>query len=530
MASLFKKDNGSAVAEDFGKMREELERFRSICDNLPVNILFADLDFQIVYMNARSMRTMREIQHILPCKVEEIVGKSIDYFHKNPAEPRRILSDVRNLPHQTLIELGGEKLELLACAVKDTGGKLLGYQVTWSIATQRLHMESEQNRMISMIDNLPINVMTAGTDLKINYMNKASIATLKSVQSELPCKVEEMVGKSIDFFHANPDHQRRILADPSRSLPTSAIIQVGKEKLHLHVTATHDGAGNYTGPMVTWSLVTTQKAVESQLSESTQDLKDAAQTLSDVSSTMASAAEETSAQVHVVSCAAEQVNANMSTVAAAAEEMTASIGEISRSSSQAATITQKAVGIANSTNAIIQQLGTSSNEIGNVIQVISVIARQTNLLALNAAIEAARAGEAGKGFAVVANEVKDLARQTAQATDEITKKIEAIQSSSGEAVTAIEEITDVIEQINGLSATIAAAVEQQAATTSEITRNVSQTAQGANEIAENIKAVATAANETAQGAAQSLSASEQLASLSLELSSLLQRLKDETER
>src|SRR5439155_15096531 len=177
---------------------------------------------------------------------------------------------------------------------------------------------------------------------------------------------------------------------------------------------------------------------------------------------------------NVASAAAEQVSRNVTTVSTAAEEMGASIKEIAKNANEAARIATSAVKVAERTNTTVAKLGESSAEIGNVVKVITSIAQQTNLLALNATIEAARAGEAGKGFAVVANEVKELAKQTAKATEDIGRKIVAIQTDTKGAVEAIGRIGAIINQIHDLQNTVASAVEEQTATTNEIGRNVSE--------------------------------------------------------
>ncbi len=251
----------------------------------------------------------------------------------------------------------------------------------------------------------------------------------------------------------------------------------------------------------------------------------ASEELTAISQQLASNAEETSTQATVVSAASEEVSTNVGVVAASSEEMLASIREISKSANEAARVARNAVGVANSTNQTIAKLGDSSIEIGKVIKVITSIAQQTNLLALNATIEAARAGEAGKGFAVVANEVKELAKETAKATEEIGKKIDAIQSDSKDAVGAIGEVSAIINQINDISNTIASAVEEQTATTNEIGRNVSQAAKGTNEIARNITGVATAAQNTTGGASDTQKAASALSGMAAELASLIGQFK-----
>jgi len=247
--------------------------------------------------------------------------------------------------------------------------------------------------------------------------------------------------------------------------------------------------------------------------------------LSATNQQMSTNAEETSTQANVVSAAVEQVNRNLQTVATGSEEMSSSINEIAKNATEAAKVATDAVKVAETTNATVSKLGESSAQIGQVIKVITSIAQQTNLLALNATIEAARAGEAGKGFAVVANEVKELAKQTAKATEDISLKIEAIQGDTQSAVDAIGVISSVIAKINDISSTIATAVEEQNATTVEMSRNVSEAARGASEITKNIAGVAGAAQSTSNGADDSQKAAANLAQMSTELRDLVGQFK-----
>ncbi len=260
-----------------------------------------------------------------------------------------------------------------------------------------------------------------------------------------------------------------------------------------------------------------------RIRESAWTLATSSEELSATSTQMGASAEETSAQANAVSAAAEQVSANVNTVAASAEEMSASIHEIAASAHEAADVAAQAVQTASATNETVRQLGDSSAEIGEVIKVITSIAEQTNLLALNATIEAARAGDAGKGFAVVANEVKELAKETAAATEEIGQKIVAIQGDAQAAMTAIDTISDVITRINDIQGTIASAVEQQTATTNEITRHVTEAAGGAGEIAANVTGVAQAAQDTSSGASSVQAAAQDLARLAEELNLTVSR-------
>ena len=249
------------------------------------------------------------------------------------------------------------------------------------------------------------------------------------------------------------------------------------------------------------------------ISGSAMQVASASEELNTTSQQITANSEETSAQADVVSKAAQAVSQNLQTVATGAEEMGASIKEIAKNATEAAKVATSAVKVAEDTTATVSKSGDSSTEIGQVIKVITSIAQQTNLLALNATIEAARAGEAGKGFAVVANEVKELAKETAKATEDISRKIEAIQGDTKAAVDAIASISGVIHQINDISNTIATAVEEQNATTNEMSRNVSEAAHGSGEITSNISGVAEAAQGTTRGATDTQKASPQLVEL-----------------
>jgi methyl-accepting chemotaxis protein len=264
------------------------------------------------------------------------------------------------------------------------------------------------------------------------------------------------------------------------------------------------------------------------ITESSVQVASASEELNATSQQITANSAETSAQADVVSKAAESVSQNLQTVATGAEEMSASIKEIAKNATEAAKVATSAVRVAETTTATVSKLGDSSTEIGQVIKVITSIAQQTNLLALNATIEAARAGEAGKGFAVVANEVKELAKETAKATEDISRKIEAIQTDTKAAVDAIASISGVINQINDISGTIATAVEEQNATTNEMSRNVSEAASGSGEITSNIAGVAQAAEGTTRGATDTQKASQQLVETSAQLRHLVEQFKIKT--
>jgi methyl-accepting chemotaxis protein len=281
------------------------------------------------------------------------------------------------------------------------------------------------------------------------------------------------------------------------------------------------------GEMGKWfnTFIVKLEGLITRVAKSTQGVAGSTESLFTVSHEMGANAEETATQANVVAAAAEQVTRNLQTVAAATEQMTASIGEISKNASAAAGVAGRAVDQMGAANVAMEHLGKSSAEISEVIKVIHSIAQQTKLLALNATIEAARAGTAGKGFAVVANEVKELANETAKATEQISQKIQAIREGTNEAVQAIGEVGGIISQMHDISTTIASAVEEQTATTKEIARNVAEAAIGESQVTENITSVAQAAKSTSSGAQSTQAAAGVLAGMAVELQKVVAQFK-----
>nr|WP_166615641.1 methyl-accepting chemotaxis protein [Kineococcus vitellinus] len=253
------------------------------------------------------------------------------------------------------------------------------------------------------------------------------------------------------------------------------------------------------------------------IGHSVQSLQGASDSLADVAERLSAGAGESSSQADVVLLASGDIAVNVSTVAAAGDEMSAAIREIAASTADASAVATAAVASAEDARTTIERLSVSSREIGEVVKLITSIAEQTNLLALNATIEAARAGEMGKGFAVVAGEVKELAQQTARATEEIVGRVNATQTDAASAAAAITEITEVIARIDGLQATIAAAVEEQSATTSEMVRNVTEVSNGSQEITNNISGIASAASRTTADAGATRAAADEVSGAAQEL-------------
>lgn len=273
--------------------------------------------------------------------------------------------------------------------------------------------------------------------------------------------------------------------------------------------------------------ITLADDLDKQIGGMLETVSSAATQMEATATSLISTAEETSRQAGAVSAASEEASTNVQTVASASEELSSSIGEITRQVSEANNIAATAVEEAKRTNDIVQGLATGADEIGNIIGLINDIADQTNLLALNATIEAARAGEAGKGFAVVASEVKSLASQTGQATEEIAAKVQAMQATTGDAVSAIEKISKTIGKIDGISSTIAAAMEEQGSATQEIARNVQEAASGTAEVSKNITGVNAAAEQTGSSASEVQRSTSELNTQAAELKQNVIKTLDE---
>lgn len=290
------------------------------------------------------------------------------------------------------------------------------------ITAQVLHQQ-ESNRLINMMDNLPINVMYCDRDYIIRYINPASRTTLQKIERLLPVPVDKVVGSSVDVFHANPAHQRKLLSDP-RNLPAQAQFNLGPETISLLCSPIFDRQGEYVGAMATWQVITEQALIRRQVGN-----------LAEVGNTVAT-------------------NVN---------EMITAMDEISLSIGRTAELASDTDNQARTASESTTQLTACSAEIEGIVTVIRELAEQTNLLALNATIEAARAGEAGRSFAVVASEVKSLATETRDATETIAERVQRIRTNIDSVVAATEGITSSVAEVSQNSNTVAAAVEEQTA-------------------------------------------------------------------
>jgi methyl-accepting chemotaxis protein len=421
-----------------GIARVELSRFSSMLRNSPVNTVSGDKDLVIQYVNPAAHTCLAGLASFVGVSADQLLGQPIDVLHPELRAIRQRLLDPALLPHSMQVRLGPETLDLTVSPTFDAANQYLGPMVTWEVVTQKLETER------------------AIAEARIRE---------RQVADDLQAKVDQILAVV----------QAAGQGDLTRAVPvggTDAIGQLGEGLARLLEGFRHEVR---------------------RIGEHAGSLAGAAEQLATINGQIGGAVDTAVTDAGTVSRGAAEVSRNVQTVAAGTEEMSASIREIARNAADAARVATQGVKAADDANATMNRLGASSADIGKVLKLITSIAQQTNLLALNATIEAARAGDAGRGFAVVAKEVKDLAKETARATEEIGRKIEAIQGDAKGAMDALQGISRIIGEVNAIQTTIAGAVEEQTATTNEMSRNLAEAAHTAESIATGVDGLETAA-------------------------------------
>jgi methyl-accepting chemotaxis protein len=551
-------------------------------DQTQTAMMMVDRDFVITYVNraTRELLATHEaaFQRVWPdFTAETILGTCIDRFHANPTHQRTLLADPKNLPFRTDIRIGELIFQLQVSGQLDSQGQLSGHILEWADVTLERTRARENllfQQQSEAVDRV-LAVITFELDGTIIDANPNFLATTGYAREELqgrhhrmlcpPAFAESeayeefwrrlgsgatehgeierrtkdgrelwlqatyapMVDESgrpfrvIKFAHDITEStlMQRRLKDGVQEL-LRAMDQASKGDMTTSVALTGDDAVGQVAAGFR-RLLSNFSGSLGEVGSGAERLQSAARVLGQTSGAtldgVSAAARESSQAREGV----ERVDDHIQSVSAATREMSASISEIASSATNAATVAQTAVATANEVQTAVTHLGTSSDEIGKVIKLITSIAEQTNLLALNATIEAARAGEAGRGFAVVANEVKELAKDTARATEDIGQKVEAIRGATQDTVDAIRRVSSIIEEISEYQSTIASAVEEQSATTKEIERSVTDAAAQSRGIVDAIGSVEQRCNTAREGAEGTRQASTDLSALAEALNDLL---------
>jgi len=444
-----------------------LKRVISMMENLSVNLMYTDRDLVIQYMNPSTGKTLETLTAYLPYPADQLLGKSISRLHNDLTEIQEIYENPNNLPHQTLLEFGPEKLRLTASGVFDENGEYTGPLLTLQLVTKELEIERQATELAEREKRTTENLQT---------------------------KVDAILTVVQNAVDGDLTHDVTVQGD-------DAVGQLG------------EGIGK---------LCTDLRQRIAAISENADAVSSSSGDLMQVSRRMSTNADETAGKANSISAAGEEVSKRVEATAAATEEMSVSVQEIAKNTSKAAQVATAAVQKAEETNDTMTRLSQSSAEIGDVVKVITAIAEQTNLLALNATIEAARAGEAGKGFAVVANEVKELAKETAKATEDIGRNVVGIQDDSRKAVDAIKEICNIIKDVCEMQVNVSTAVEEQSTVTENISQNVAQVAQGTGEIAQNLAGLGDTADNYAKTSSDVKHESEYLSRMAAELNALVE--------
>ena len=540
------------------------QAYRAVLDAATTNVMIANANLEIVYIN-ESLRRMLlscedEIRADLPhFSVDEIIGKSIDDFHKSPAHQRNMLKRL-NAPHKARLKLGGNTFDLIVTPTRGPSGQLMGYGVEWADVTAKLKSEAELQKALvdglrirSALEGATTNVMITNESFEIVFMNESVTEMLRrnehSIRKQMPhFRVDTLIGTSIDRFHKNASHQRQVLANLRGSHKVR--LELGELVFSLTATTARDHKDGLVGFSVEWVDITEQVRAEAQVERvlkaaidgdltqriAADDFKGFIQTIARGMNNLLDSVGDSMLHVKQVveqiTQAAVQLRATSQLMSTSAQDLNVAAANSNSSLEQAAGMVKTNAENASMANQLVGQTSTaakdgqekmgemstamsaisdSSQQIGKIIKVIEEIAFQTNLLALNAAVEAARAGRHGKGFAVVAQEVRNLAERSAKAAKETTSLIEDSSSKVAQGVRIADGTGSALKQMMGNVVKVEDLVGEIATASAEQSRS--------------IKLVADAMVKVIEGAQAGSQQSTEVASASEELGRQMEVLK-----